>query len=320
MEKPTFIFFAGIAYSGTTSLYYTLVRNNYLNGGFQKEDTYLDNAYGFNMYNPTHKNPYDMNNPNYIKDRFLEIHHRIINQIPDVLIRENQIKSLSKFSVSQIESYFANNTCTIENYIQYKRDLYEYSKDTFDVVGDFENSKIDFSEDVLKNIKENLSQYFNIKVIMILRDPIRRSFSQTSYLCHKTNKSYFFNTSMGITLRMSYYPYYIDKYQKIFGKENFCYLIMEDFFDLENVEERNKLETFIGKKLDIIHPCCFVPDKGINPPKISGLMDQWDCDHDILTEEMYMMYKLDTNHIYKGFKDLHGFLPANWGNPIDYGY
>jgi hypothetical protein len=322
MIKPEFIFSPGIAWSGTTSLYLTLIKNNYLNGGFLKEPPYLDNVHGVKIYNPIHKDPYDMNSPNFVKKEFLKTYHDVVNNSGENCnqVLDNQIESLSKFSVEQIESYFENNTCTTENYIRYYKDLYEYSKDTFTAVGDFANSKIAFSKDILQKIKNDLEPHFNVKVITILRDPIRRSFSHSSFLCHKVNRNDFLYTSLGIILNLANYAEFIKNYQEIFGKENVCYLIMEDFFDPNNTEEKQKLENFINKKIDTIHPCCFVPDKGINAPKIKGLQDQWDSDHHVLTEEIYMLSKLEINQVYKDFEKFHGYLPANWGNPIDYGY
>ena len=97
---------------------------------------------------------------------------------------------------------------------------------------------------------------------------------------------------------------------------------MEDFFSKNNRQEVSKLEKFLDIKIPKTYPCCFVPDKGINPPKIDGLKDQWNSDHEVLTPEFYniMRNKEEYIKVYSEFEELHGCLPADWGRPIDYGY
>ena len=45
MTKPTFIFFGGLGWAGTTSLYYTLLYSEYMHGGVDKELPYLDSVF-----------------------------------------------------------------------------------------------------------------------------------------------------------------------------------------------------------------------------------------------------------------------------------
>ena len=111
----------------------------------------------------------------------------------------------------------------------------------------------------------------------------------------------------------------------VFGKENVCYLIMEDFFKTQNNNpEVNKLGKFLNIEipLDKIYPCCFVPDFGINAPEIVGLKDQWNSDYEKLPPEFYQELRNREDYIrcYSKFKNFHGSLPADWGHPIDYGY
>jgi len=115
----------------------------------------------------------------------------------------------------------------------------------------------------------------------------------------------------------------IKKLYDIFGKQNVHYVIMEDFFKKqENNLEVLKLEKFLNVKIAQTFPCCFVPDRGINAPKIIGLEDQWSSDHEKLPPELYTDLRVrdDYFQVYAEFKKFHGSLPADWGYPIDYRY
>lgn len=329
--KKKFILFLGVSWSGTTSLYYTLQENlQYMHGGFKKEGQYLNRYYNLD---PPAKD-YHIENTYEI---FLEISKQLLSGHFD----EDFV--LSKYSESQLFSFFGPNP-RLEKYLNYYLSLAKYCEDKYSAVGDFSNSNWGLDKIQMSEINHLLKDYFDIKVICIFRDPIRRLWSQKcSYSVSNTN-SIFVNKSKnrdgkiirpGLTnkpvvdvvknLPCLDYTEKVSIAYDVFGKENVCYLIMEDFFKKQNNNpEVIKLEKFLNVEIpsDKIYPCNYVPDLGINPPKVGNLEDQWNSDHEKLPPEFYQELRNRKDYIqcYSYFKNFHGSLPADWGHPIDYGY
>ena len=182
----------------------------------------------------------------------------------------------------------------------------------------------------MNEVRLALSEYFDVKVLLSVRDPIRRHWSRTCAFSSGRR----FPPRFGLNTEISdnfwkgkklfnKYPQVINNAYDVFGKENVCYLIMEDLYNKSNQKEKNKLENFLNIKIEEMYPCCFVPDRGINAPKDDPfLKDQWDSDHTILTPEIYNKYRNREDFVeyYSTFETFHGSLPADWGSPIDYGY
>lgn len=143
---------------------------------------------------------------------------------------------------------------------------------------------------------------------------------QSTVKNYESASSYFLERMLNGYLNLFDYAKFIIKIQKKYGKESVHYVIMEDFFSDNNNQEVSKLAKFLDTKIEDVYPCCFVPDKGINAPKIPHLKDQWNSDHEVLTPEFYNAIRKYSNSCYENFERLHGYLPANWGRPIDYGY
>ena len=395
MTKPTFIFFGGLGWAGTTSLYYTLLYSEYMHGGAEKELPYLSTVfrdhsesssialpetkdyiikqythlfYFFYEYlkNIKESNLYFilsytelLNNIKIrlekTKEIFLSesnfsclIHESISKSVYDSkwnmdmgnpkekIIQgfkpANQNPALAKFTPEDIEEFFPT---SVDKYSTYYQKLWKYCQETnspFKAVGDFANIKHSYSYDQLKQVKEALDPYFNVKAIQIFRDPLRRAFSCSSARIvakreasptAKTDEIFEGSNSFGSYSISNDYAEMITTWRNVFGKDNYHYVIMEDFFDPNQDEEREKLEKFLDHKIpkDKIFPCAFVPDKGINPPKIPGVKDQWRSDIVEFTPELYMINRHTIcSKVYRNFKKLHGYLPSNWGKPIDYGY
>jgi hypothetical protein len=313
--KKKFILFLGTGWSGTTSLYYTLKNKvNYLHGGWCKEPSYL-----VRIFKEITKIParYDLNAFNLLMGAFNSIN----------IIEKDPI--LSRFTEKDIYKCFGH-FVTLDNYVEHYVKLSEYCEGTYEAVADFSNMNYFLKENMYHQIYSALSKYFDVKVIVIFRDFIRREWSMTCALSNY-NQDHFIpyydlNSNVADIIKRKKplnYAQKIKEVSNIFGKDNVCYLIMEDFFNnINNNPEVVKLENFLNIKISEVHPCAFVPDCGINAPKLSDLKDQWISDHEILTDEFYNYIRNRKDYIqsYSDFEELHGFLPANWGVPIDYGY
>lgn len=317
--KKKFILFLGLGWAGTTSLYYTLKNNNILHGGFLKENFYLNRFFFPNEYKAKNKQHYF--------SWLLKIHCRELRYS-----RYSQDNILKNFNKDEVDDFFdLKKKCSLEKYSSHYLKLAEYCKNDYQLVGDFANTNSKLSLYQFQQINYEMSKYFDVKVMIILRDPIRRIWSmtnaQSNYSQSVFSTSFPWYTTISNNVRSIEgfsYTKKIKEVYNVFGKENVHYVIMEDFFKNEkNNPEIRKLENFLDAKISEVYPCAFVPDKGINAPKINNLLkDQWISDCEILTSEFYseMRNREDYDKIYSEFEELHGFLPADWGSPIDYGY
>lgn len=348
--KRQFILFFGISWCGTTSLYYTLTRNQkYLHTGVHKEIGYLRK-----IFDPTYQYKSDIHSM-AVKDLdlFLERYENVkseILQLDTEQFHHDYLKTGYKFSRDEVEYFFKNPS--IEKYIEYYLKLSENIGNDYTALADFSNcNEFVIDDNFLPKVKQALSEHFDVKALIIFRDPIRRCFSTENFtyyrkfLINKTidpsnperyhrpenfaeiaSKNVVTNDFIEKTLfndnylnGVSNYAEIINNLNSIFGNKNVCYLIMEDFFNKKK-DEILKLEKFISYELKNIYPCAFVPDKGINAPKIDFLVDQHTSDWEVLTEDFYRYMRKIFSPIYSDFEKLHGCLPADWGQPIDYGY
>lgn len=344
----------GLSWCGTTSLYWTLENINFMHGGFCKETHYL---YKIDIDSRNHNLDFEKSdlNERILKNLEERLHTRIlnfhnaykrntlrqlylqaknegnINQMNFAQARfpakQKAIDVLKKFTYVDIDYYFKTDF-SIEKYVDQYLKLAEHCDNQFQVVGDFSNKNYCIGYPTIIEVKKKLEQHFDVKVLYILRDPIRRNFST---YCALTN-GVFFEPIFGkynLDIFKNKPPVnanfikHIKKSYDIFGKHNVHYVIMEDFFkNQKNNLEVLKLEKFLDVKIAQTFPCCFVPDRGINAPKIVGLEDQWNSDHEKLSPDLYHDLRMrdDYFQLYEEFKKFHGGLPADWGYPIDYGY
>lgn len=328
--KKQFILSMGVGWSGTTSLYYTLQNNlQYMHGGLIKEMHYL-----INHFNPSDKTLWFNTESLLTKWNYSKFRNGLTSDILD--------RPLSCFSKSEFNSIiFAKNG--LQTYTNYYQKLVEYCGEDYNAVGDFSNSNFRLTEKNLYEIFSLLKINFDVKVVFIFRDFIRRQWSQVSSLNLTNKKSailkeiikeesfhrLFSGSNEDIITHENLFFYnYAKKVKdayKIFGQENVCYLIMEDFFkNIKDNPEVSKLENFlnINIPIDKIYPCCYVPDKGINAVTFDGLSDQSTSDHQPLNSDTYYNLKSlkKISQLYLDFEEFHGYLPSNWGSPIDYGY
>jgi hypothetical protein len=328
--KKKFILFFGVGWSGTTSLYYTLQNNlQYMHGGFVKELHYLvnyfrplDQTVAFSLDELLNDWSYSTFKSNLKYDCF--------------------DSPLSHFTKSEFNSIIINNP-SLKHYLNYYQNLSKYCGEEWSAVGDFSNSNFRLTEQELYEVFSLLNPIFDVKVIFIFRDFIRRVWSQVSSFSLENKKSMILQQSIkkgspkklfsgniedNIKFETLFWYDYAKKVKeayKIFGEDNVCYLIMEDFFKLEdNNQEVARLSNFLNIDIPVekIYPCCYVPDKGINAIYVDNLSDQSTSDHQMLSPEVYYDLKSleKISQLYSDFEKFHGFLPADWGSAIDYGY
>ena len=180
--KPTFVISAGTGWSATTPLWYTLqAANQYLHAGLVKEGEYLPiiaetpaqrlkkrliqrqrfKAYG----EPTSAGVFKFSNRKYNnKGRIPEVDE-------DLFLTQEEIDT------------FISRPFSLEKYINYYKRLWETLQENncpYQAVGDFSNANGWLPEEFCHKLVDRLSEYFDVKALMIVRDPIRRLWSETN--------------------------------------------------------------------------------------------------------------------------------------------
>ncbi len=290
--KPKLLFGTGIGWSATTPLYETLRTHKIISSGISKEPETLDWIANRDPYTWKYKR-----SPKY-----------------NEYIRR---KSESKLRNSKL--LFSKDT-TLDNFVEYYKLL---STDDRPYVCDFSNNNAELNHRFIAEIAPTLKENFDVKVIMIFRDPVRRGYSETSSH-YKTNVKR--NSGMVeqwdnrdprsrfewrfIRQRFNSIDYWKDLLKKEeYNSSKFSYvqiyrkyaehfptlpIVMEDLWggDIE------PLENFLDCKINSLHNNCYYPEMGTKAPRYEGLEDQWMSDMQDLSEKDYAFGKTYTQWIY----------------------
>ena len=268
--KPKLLLNAGYPSSGTTSLYYTLWSNKYGHGGGVKESNYL----------------LHIQSPQVEKDR--EKLHQSKKKYGKGMYRPWGLPNKVFTNHS-----FNHTNPSIDKYIDYYLKLWEDIKDEYVSVLDFSNAEQQLTEEFMLSIKDELLKNFDIKVVMTLRDPIRRLWS----LCNRKSL-----TEGGTPLSHMKFDdpnlSYTDKYKKyvrVWGENNVKVIINEEFY----AGHTNSLSHFLNYD---------IKPKYSNITRLSKMKDdmysQW-CDLDKDT------WKLAYNNM-KWIYDEYNNIPKVW--------
>ena len=265
-----FLFNAGTSFSGTTPFYYTCIKSNpYCHTGHQKETGYLVMM---------HKIPRSLYQYHALKITYMDHNHFWQRGVPG-----RDLIDLGEAHALFDEPY------TIEKYIQYYKNVAKRAEGRFHAVGDFTNHNWYLPESFLLELRQEMKKHFdNIRVTCQLRDPIRRYFSRVGKrTSHYTEGQHQFdpdgshiknfqevlmngkNSRHGtmprsddmnrLTLKhndwkMAHYVQGIQKFERVFGKENVYPIIMEEFWDESRKEEQcKKLSDFLQYPITKIH-------------------------------------------------------------------
>jgi hypothetical protein len=315
MTKPTLVLGAGTGWSGTSPLYYTLsLDHQYCHSGRVKESYYLKHQ----TKNLTEQKLYQNNFLRNLLDK------SILGNPPELLDYCNHTEE--EFGT------YSSLPLTLEKYINYYLQHYNYLKDTpYQAVADFSNTNAFLDKDYLEEIAPKLKEHFDVKVLLIYRDPVCRLFSScnAAFYCDKPDHEY---KNLGTIVNMrrrniihekykSLTDYFLDttsiSYTQIYHKfaENFNTLpiVMEQLFDLnDNKTELERLSDFLGYTVTKTHENCYVPDMGTNAPKYQYLDDQWSSDREELTPELIAIARKKNAFVYDEWEKEFGSLPPSW--------
>jgi len=219
--KPKLILCPGMARSGTTTLWSLLESNNIIDGSLHKETHYLKIL--CDMRDGNTDNIY----PQHIKDLWIN----------DLTIENKQLG----FDLPY-------------NFDDYKTYLYKNIVDESQCVPDFSQTISILPAYFLKEMRNNLCNDFDIRIVILFRDPIKRLFSH----CVHLHRSGWFRVKDGwdnkikppreLFLDIINLPQFQNLYVEVKSKfdeifDNVIFLSSEKFYT--NQDEHDKLSNFL---------------------------------------------------------------------------
>ena len=304
--KPKFVMSTGTGWSATTPLWYTLqVDNQFVHSGLEKESKYLDSILRpIKKYNVIEK--IRLRNKGFHKDRLPQVKNDIFLTQEDIIT-------------------FTKPPFTLDKYITYYRRLWETLQEndcSYQGVSDFSNVNAWLPKKFCYEVVERLSEYFDVKVLLIVRDPIRRLWSEIGgywswYSTRQWKSEEEHNQLFFDFIQRDHINYFdiIEKWEKICP---FHVIIMEQLWEGDKQDkEKKRLSDFLDYDIEKIHENAYSPDRGLNAPQYLGLIDQWTSDKYLLREELYNQVK-PLFSVYDKWIDKYGSLPLYWGKPYNY--
>ena len=193
---------------------------------------------------------------------------------------------------------------TVDNYITFLHEYYQSIADEYRGVCDFTTSYATLPPDIISTFADKLKDNFNVKILMIFRDPVRRLFSHISHLSNSSpnafmkeilfylrkipnelvypTQNYNYKLKNFEPFLFSNYSLIYDTWRSFFDTH---YIIMEDLWAGRN-NELERLNTFLGANITEVHENVYYPDRGANAPKLAGLADQWTSDTENLDPKL----------------------------------
>ena len=295
MTKPILHINAGVGWSATKPLCYTLEQVGYCHKGSTTETNMLYYLYE-RKYKPVHARYY----------WHTEHKHRGLD--------------------------FVRKNTTLPWYIQYMKSKL---KDSHKGVSDFSNSNSDLPDYFLKEIAPALCEEFDVRVTMIWRHPVRRSYSQISawYRNMTDNDNAFEGWKIRDPAKLAHWqmikkqypdsisfwkskldhpshlvPDYVTNYKNWKSAFKKVYpVIMEEVW-----EDPSGLSDFIGMKIDKMHENVYFPERGTKRPEIEGLRDQWSSDMQDLSSDDLQYGRNKLAWVYNNFKSYFKYIPSQW--------
>ena len=289
MAKIKLLLNVGIPYAATTPLWYTLAWDNkYCHTGNCKEPHWLD-VIQFEQQEKYGK---------IKKDR-----RRWFLKVPTSYKKKGKPSEIQRTSfTSEEEQYFFSLPTSIEKYIEYFKKHWDSVKNEYQCVGAFSNSNCTLTKDFMMDIRDQILDVFDVKVIMVFRDPVRRLWS--SSFCNENHIFWEFENYKNGDVSLDNYDVIYNNHCAVWGKQNVFPAIMEKIW-----KDTSELSDFLGYKIDKMHRNVYYPELGSKSPHYEYLKDQWvgetiDIDYDRLRSKLEWLYT--------DFERTFGYIPEEW--------
>ena len=291
MAKIKHLLGAGVPYSATTPLWYTLQWDHkYCHTGHKKETQWLD------IIQKQQERKYNLK---YDRGIRLMDRSKKFQKTPEFYLEHKKPWWIMRTQFSrQEEDYFFTLPTTIEKYIEYYKKHWECVNYEFQSVGDFSNSTCELKKQFMLDIRDQLLEVFDIKVILIFRNPVYRLWSAS-----KCNYEKIFCPN-GKVNNLNHYAKMYTKHCEVWGKENVLPLIMEKVW-----KDPSELSDFLGYKIEKMHENVYYPERGTKAPKLRWLTDQWAGEHHDID---YPKLRKEFDYLYTDFEKTFGYLPEEW--------
>ena len=329
-----------MGWSATTPLWYTLqLDNEFLHTGYKKEGGYLNNtdstaAERF-LIEKGNKAKRGQSKSDHMREwakNRVEINRELMKKLekdPKAMTSPDGVLAGARKNLfltqEDIDAFFIP-PYTLEKYKTYYKRLWETLQEnncSYQAVGDFSISNAYLSEKFCQKLVDKLSDYFDVKVLTIMRDPIRRFWSLVNGEYPPTSPRQWVNegectrsflAEISNTKNIDYIGI-IEKWEKVCPTH---VIIMEQLWEGDEQErEKQRLSDFLDYDIKNIHENAYCPDRGPYAPEYLGLEDQWRSDKYWLQDELYYRVK-PFFPVYQQWVDKYGSLPLYWGKPYTY--
>ena len=293
LMKPKMLLVGGWGWSATSPLIYTLQRSNkYAHFGYTKVFRYLEKNKKTkltSLYQKVSNKTWE----NYKSEQLGT--HRMNLPIDLEPLRDFPLDHFAKLVTGER---------TITKYIDFFLALHDHViTKGYKSVGD--NHILKSNSMVLQDDLDILKSVFDVKILFIARDPVRRSFSQYLTKLDKDRQP----------RQLQFFDYV--NIQKSYGSNAYV-TVMEELWEGDGTAKK-ELSEFLDYPITNLWKNLYAPDRGHfvqydkDVPCQSYAQDLFE-----LTPQKYYEIKKQCQHIYDGWEDYYGSLPMYWGQPIEY--
>ena len=310
--KPKMLITGSFGWAASSPLIYTLQRNaKYAHFGYTKSFEYLD------LKRNRDSQHYSI----------LRLYPRVVSGTYENWERHKQgthhmnltedLEPIKDFPIEYFTK-LVSGTPTVSKYMDFYHALHDHvvSKG-YKSVGDGSSTVAFKKQSSIRNqFYDTLTSEFDVKQILIVRDPIRRAFSSYVGQTIKWYEEYRHHTVLPINVS-TYLDRILESY-KILGKENSHVVVMEELWE-DDGTSKQQLSNFLDHPIPKLWKNLYAPDHGhlvkYDPDVPCQAYGQ---NLQVLTEDLYYTLKSKYQHIYDAWEDHFGSLPLYWGQHLDY--
>tara|TARA_Y100001963_G_scaffold155113_1_gene245427 strand:- start:1118 stop:2338 length:1221 start_codon:yes stop_codon:yes gene_type:complete len=322
-SKIPMVISGGIPFSATTPLFYTLSWDHkYVHPGHKKELGYLVQLENQEFFG---KEWWDGRS-----DPYKLITGQDETWKPPHLNKNS--KYVQHFTEEQIRDYISA-PGSIQKYITYYTTHHDNLQGEYTGVCDFSNDNGWLKPAFLEKYAPILKEHFDIKFLLIYRDPVRRTFSEFSSKFYRPEtfggklvKQGFVSPGQPLedkhaTIEDFFYHeveksdsrWYVDFFIKFVKHFPTLPLVMEDLWDPDKFKEQtDRLSTFLGYPITKLHENVYWPERGPDAPRHDYLEDQWGSDREQCSDELLAHGRKVLDPVYRQWKNTFGSLPEAW--------
>ena len=329
MAKPKILLFAGWNWSATSPLIYTLQRNlKYAHFGYTKVFKYLSSPKWKKNELRYSRSP--ANNSVRIHKKLTQgIWENYKSYLPGThhMNLRVDLEPLDDFPLDHLTQAVTGNP-SISKYMNFFHALHDHViTKGYKSVGDsymgrcvreqYWRSGMTQYDESIKQYTETLKSEFDIKVLFVARDPVRRAFSNYIFKIGKKNDGGHKGNLLPTVLQFYDYVSEINILRKFFNDNVYC-TVMEELWEGDGATGLSEFLEHPIKKSDLWKNL-YAPDK--------GHLVEYDKDvpcqaygQDVLelTSDTYWHLRKKYDYIYEKWKKTFGSLPLYWGEPIEY--